>query len=323
MDPPTHISDELWPAPAVTGRPVEQAPPPDPRADLRADCGRCAALCCVGPAFVASADFAIDKPAAVPCPNLLDDLRCGIHDDLRGRGFPGCAVFDCFGAGQQVVQVAFSGRGWREDAATASTMFDVFTVMRQLRELLWYLVEAHSLVSPGALRDAVERWQERIEGLSLGGPAEVERIDARALRQEVGTLLSSVSDVFRAGSHAAGPDRRGQDLIEADLRAVDLRGVSLRGAYLLGADLRGADLRRADLLGADLRVADLRGADLTESIFLTQPQVQAARGDTSTGIPPWLVRPAQWPAGPTTVRRRSRSRPAAGPPAAGGSPGPR
>ena len=80
---------------------------------LHADCARCFALCCVAPAFAASADFAIDKPAGQPCPNLLADFRCGIHDHLRERGFPGCTVFDCFGAGQRVAQVSFGGVDWR------------------------------------------------------------------------------------------------------------------------------------------------------------------------------------------------------------------
>ncbi|RQX15913.1 oxetanocin A resistance protein, partial [Micromonospora arida] len=44
--------------------------PPSGAAQLRADCGRCFGLCCVVPAFAASADFAIDKPAGSPCPNL-------------------------------------------------------------------------------------------------------------------------------------------------------------------------------------------------------------------------------------------------------------
>jgi hypothetical protein len=33
------------------------------RRDLTADCSRCVGLCCVVPAFAASADFAIDQPA--------------------------------------------------------------------------------------------------------------------------------------------------------------------------------------------------------------------------------------------------------------------
>jgi hypothetical protein len=35
----------------------------DLRLTLRADCERCFGLCCVAPAFAASADFAIDKDA--------------------------------------------------------------------------------------------------------------------------------------------------------------------------------------------------------------------------------------------------------------------
>lgn len=70
--------------------------------------------------------------------------------------------------------------------------------------------------------------------------------------------------------------------------------VPARGAYLLGADLRGANLGRADLLGADLRAADVRGALLAGSIFLTQPQLDAARGDSRTTIPAALTRPRHW-----------------------------
>ena len=95
-------------------------------------------------------------------------------------------------------------------------------------------------------------------------------------------------------SGARKKDRRGADLIGAKLKGADLRGANLRGAYLIGADLRGADLRLADLIGADLRDADLAGADLTDAIFLTQSQLDAARGDAATRLPPSLTRPAHW-----------------------------
>ncbi|MGH3932564.1 MAG: hypothetical protein ACRDTF_21615, partial [Pseudonocardiaceae bacterium] len=64
------------------------------RFDLRADCERCFGLCCVALTFSVSADFAIDKDAGQPCPNLQSDFRCGIHTRLRKQGFPGCAVYD-------------------------------------------------------------------------------------------------------------------------------------------------------------------------------------------------------------------------------------
>jgi len=118
--------------------------------------------------------------------------------------------------------------------------------------------------------------------------------DAPALRRDIGELLGRVSEVVRADVPRRGPDRRGADLVGARLRGTDFRGTSLRGAVLLGADLRGADLRHADLLGADLRAADLSGARLDESLFLTQPQVQAARGDAATRLPALLAPPNHW-----------------------------
>ncbi|MGW3479266.1 pentapeptide repeat-containing protein, partial [Streptomyces althioticus] len=61
-----------------------------------------------------------------------------------------------------------------------------------------------------------------------------------------------------------------------------------------GLRVVGADLRDADLIGADLRGADLAGADLTGALFLTQAQLNAARGDAATTLPPSLERPAHW-----------------------------
>jgi uncharacterized protein YjbI with pentapeptide repeats len=245
----------------------------------------------VGPAFAASADFAVDKPAGTPCPNLGDDFRCGIHAHLRERGFSGCEVFDCFGAGQQLTQVTFGGHSWREAPEVAAAQFAVLPVMRQLHEILWYLTEALSLPAATPLHDEVRTAQERTEGLTAGTGEELTAFDVGAYRREVGELLGRVSELVR-GSRA--PDRRGADLMGRDLRRKPLRDASLRGAYLIRADLRGVDLGAADLLGADLRAADVRGADLSRCLFLTRPQVQAARGDTSTRLPVVLDRPAHW-----------------------------
>lgn len=287
----------------MSARPPYEASAPDPRDHLRADCSRCQALCCVAPAFAASADFALDKPAGRPCPKLRDDFGCGIHDRLRDKGFPGCDVFDCFGAGQQVVQVTFAQRNWRESTPLASSMFATFDVMRQLHEMLWYLAESQTLLEPGALLDEVDAAQRDIVLLTQAAADELAAVDGPGLRRTTGGLLAKVSETVRAGRPRHGPDRQGADLIQANLRGADLRGTSLRGAYLLGADLRGADLRKADLLGADLRAADISGTDLTESVFLTQPQVQAARGDSATALPRGLTRPRHWP----TTASRSRS----------------
>ncbi len=260
------------------------------RRELRADCGRCVALCCVAPMFVASADFALDKPAGVPCPNLRGDDRCGIHTELRGRGFAGCAVFDCFGAGQRVTAL-FDGATWREAPEDAAGMFGALEVLRQLHEALWYLREAAHLVPRGPLHDLVDALIGTTEGLAASDAATLADIDTASYRREVGDLLADVSAAVR------GPGGRrwaGKDLVGARLRGADLRGAELRGAYALGADLRDADLRRCDLLGVDLRGADLAGARLDGALFLTQPQLEAARGDRRTTLPAGLARPGHW-----------------------------
>lgn len=236
--------------------------------ELRADCARCEGLCCVAPAFARSADFAIDKPAGEPCPNLLDDFRCGIHDRLRERGFPGCVVFDCFGAGQRLT-AEVDGRAER---------LRLLPAVRQLHELVWLLTEAAKLDEARSLRPEIEA------ALADAAGREIRGLDVPAYRVGVNRILQRVSELARAG-HGSGPDHRGADLVGRRWRRADLRGANLRGALLIGADLREADLRRADLTGADLRGADLRGADLTGALFVTVSQLTSAVTDAGTRRP--------------------------------------
>jgi uncharacterized protein YjbI with pentapeptide repeats len=262
--------------------------------ELRPDCERCLGLCCVVPEFAASADFAIDKAAEEPCPNLRPDFRCGIHATLRQRGFPGCAAYDCFGAGQHVAQVTFAGQDWRRAPETARRMFATFTVMRQLHELLWYLTEALTLRPARPVHAELGAALDRTERLAGSGPDALLRLDLPAHRRDVGALLLRASELVRGAGRPPAIDHAGADLIGADLGRADLRRANLRGAYLIGASLRGADLRLADLMGADLRGADLAGADLGASIFVTQAQLETARGDARTRLPKRLTRPAHW-----------------------------
>jgi pentapeptide repeat protein len=271
-----------------------------PELELAADCARCAGLCCVVPALTRSADFAISKPAGQPCPNLGPDSCCAIHAGLRDRGFAGCAAYDCFGAGQQIVQVTFGGRDWRSSPGLAAQMFAAFGVMRQLNELRWHLVQASELLSPGGpagslsaiggIREELSEALRAAQGYASGSPEMLTNLDITAHRDAVSELLRRVSAEVRSAFAPGGPDLRGADLAGADLRAATPRGAaqggsgqggsgqggsgqgrsgrggsgqggtSLRGASLRGALLIGADLTGADLAWADLTGADLRGA---------------------------------------------------------------
>ncbi|MET9955852.1 pentapeptide repeat-containing protein [Streptomyces sp. NPDC006339] len=263
-------------------------------AELRGDCANCFGLCCVALPFARSHDFAVDKSSGEACRNLQEDFRCGIHTKLRDSGFPGCTVYDCFGAGQKVSQVTFGGVSWREDPATARRMYEVFPVMRHLHELLRHLTEARGLAATRPLHRELDRALARVTELTAGTAAELEKLDVGPVRAEVNPLLLKSSSLARAAAGGRPKNKRGADLIGKRLRGAKLRGADLRGALLIAADLSGADLSLADLIGADLRDADLSGADLTGALFLTQPQLNAARGDAATRLPEGFERPAHW-----------------------------
>ncbi len=268
--------------------------PSGPRPDLRADCANCFGLCCVALPFAASADFAIDKKAGDPCGNLQEDFGCGIHAHLRERGFSGCTVYDCFGAGQKVSQVTFAGRSWREAPETAEGMFEVFPVVRQLHEVLWYLTEALLMPEADPVRGELRRAFDDVERLTCESAEVLADVDVDRVRGEVNPVLQRAGELARQGVPGRKRNHRGADLMGARLRGAELRGANLRGALLIAADLRDADLRTADLTGADLRDADLRGADLSDSLFVTQVQLNAARGDGRTRAPRTLDRPSHW-----------------------------
>ncbi|MFJ5222497.1 pentapeptide repeat-containing protein [Streptomyces sp. NPDC088400] len=262
---------------------------------MRADCENCFGLCCVALTFAASADFPVDKDAGEPCRHLRTDFRCGIHQRLRQQGFQGCTVYDCFGAGQKISQVTFGGEDWRRAPGTAERMFAVLPVMRQLQELLWYLNEALTLEPARPVHGEIRGALDEIERLTRTTDSDaLLELDVAARRAAVNPLLLRTSELVRAQVRGRKKNRRGADLFGAKLKGADLRGADLRGAYLIAADLRGADLRLADLIGADFRDTDLRGADLTGSIFLTQSQANAAKGDSATTLPLSLARPAHW-----------------------------
>jgi uncharacterized protein YjbI with pentapeptide repeats len=268
------------------------------RSNLRPDCARCAGLCCVALPFSASADFAIDKGAGQPCPHLQTDFRCGIHGQLRERGFAGCAAYDCFGAGQRLTQSLFAGQDWRANPQIAPRMFDLLPILRALHELLWYLADALTFDAARPLYRDLRRARGAVAQLAGQGPDTLASVDVRGCRRDVDVLLVRASELVRAAAcgrqRGVGRDLAGRDLAGAALPGAVLVGADLRNALLIGANLRAADLRAADLREADLRGADLTGADLTDCLFLTQSQLDAARGGAATTFPPALRRPSHW-----------------------------
>ncbi|MCJ0904468.1 pentapeptide repeat-containing protein [Rhodococcus sp. ARC_M6] len=178
-------------------------------------------------------------------------------------------------------------------------MFAAFKIVKQLHEMLWYLAEAcERAYAPEAVHEAREL-ESAIAALTHGSLAELFSVDIGALHGAVRTVLMEVSEEVRASyfaeaGHLDPSFTPAADLAGADLRARRLCGADLRGACLIAADLRESDLAAVDLLGADLRDARLEGADLSAALYVTQPQINAARGDGKTRLPASVSAPSHW-----------------------------
>lgn len=134
----------------------------------------------MAPPFDAAQGFGYDKPAAEPCRHLQPDHRCAIHTELVSRGFPGCASFDCYGAGQHVTQQLFAGRSWRESPELAARMFSAYARQRALHEMQAMTQLALTRVD-GDSAQLLQEVLARLEHL-----CEIDAdIDAVALRRQV------------------------------------------------------------------------------------------------------------------------------------------
>lgn len=152
-----------------------------PDVDLRADCSRCAAMCCVAFHFDRSAEFGFDKLAGEPCANLADTPGggCRIHARLGEVGFGGCVLYDCHGAGPAVTQGLFGGRSWQSEPALLGPMMAAFLQVERAHKLLVVLAEAERLDLSAADRGELERLTAAVAEAAARA-ASVEGLEAEA-----------------------------------------------------------------------------------------------------------------------------------------------
>jgi len=172
----------------------------DYRTTLRADCARCQALCCVALPFDRGEWFAFDKRANVRCQHLTPGLRCGIHRELSARGQPGCAAYDCYGAGQRITQELFVGVSWHDQPEASASMLDAFRRLKRVHELRLLLHEAGRLTLPRKETTARQRLLAQLEPTP-----DFSRESLAAL--ELAELETAVQAWLRGLARALSPER--------------------------------------------------------------------------------------------------------------------
>jgi hypothetical protein len=222
---------------------------------------------------------------------------------LLSSGYRGCVIFDCFGAGQKVCQGTYNGHSWEDGTVDREEMLAAFTVVQQLSQWLWHLLQALSWPQARSAWTGVRQLCSTVEALRDQSGAQLLRIDLTGLGHDVDAALHTASAVVRAALLNGGYDEfAGLAAVDADadVRGMDLRdrvvpGCDLSGRRLIGVNLRSVDLDRVDVYRTDLREADVRGADFSGALYVAQYQLNSSCGDASTVIPQSLHRPAHWP----------------------------
>lgn len=258
--------------------------------NLKIDCEQCSGLCCVALYCMKTDGFPANKKAGVPCKHLKLDFRCEIHSILKSNNMRGCLAYDCFGAGQKVTRYIYPKIDWQSNPDKAHEIFQVFLIVFQLHQMEWYLLESLSLISEDDLIMDIRRLLSENEQMTSQSTCEILKLDIDAYRVKVNHVLKKLCESIVIYSH----NETAKDFFGKHFKKECLRGKDFSMSLMIAADLEGCDLFRANFLGADMRDANIKNADLSECVFLTQRQINAAKGNIHTKLPRHLSYPSSW-----------------------------
>lgn len=159
---------------------------------LRGDCSRCQGLCCVSHAFDRNQWFSFDKLADEPCRHLRHSA-CTIHGQLAQKGMQGCANYDCYGAGQRVVQELYAGGAARSDEQRARAMSATFLRLRDVHELRLLLHESRPLPMRREQRLRLAQLLDWLEPTAGFTPTTLAALDIATLQRAVHAFLRSLA----------------------------------------------------------------------------------------------------------------------------------
>lgn len=141
-------------------------------------------------AFDAGDAFAIDKPAGVPCPNLVGH-QCKIHSDLSRRGFQGCIAYACAGSGQHTVAL-YDGRSWQDDPDLLPAQMETFRHLNRLHNLMELLTAAATLPLPNEIESKRKDLLARLAPDDMT-PNQAQSLATGPLPVEINTFLRSLA----------------------------------------------------------------------------------------------------------------------------------
>ena len=251
---------------------------------VTSDCTKCFGLCCIALFFSKMDGFPCNKEAGEFCLYLQENYRCDIHKQLAKKKLSGCIGYDCFGAGNYVVQKWYLNELWISEEKVQRQMFAVFIVVTKLLQIRFYLIEACNVNSK--YQKQVEQLLEENDTLIKQDVKQILLIDTNLYREKVNETLKQI--VISLGL------KKEQQYIGKSYRNKDMRNYDFSAKLLLRTDFTNAALEGSSFLAADTRDANFSNCDLRKVLFLSQSQVNCAIGNKNTKLPTHLVSPVTW-----------------------------
>ncbi|MDF2543368.1 MAG: pentapeptide repeat-containing protein [Herbinix sp.] len=260
--------------------------------ELKIDCSKCSGLCCTALYFSKLDGFPEDKEAGKPCVNLQSDFRCKIHAELPRRKMKGCLGYDCFGAGQKVTQTIYPHTTWSTEN-NPQQIFEVFLIVFQLHQILYYLAEAKTILPARNLWYDIEVLITENKSICSAPTKDILTTDINDYRKRANECLKKVSNLVKL-NYSLDKKEHEKNYMGKAFKGKNFHGADFTMTLLIAAKFNGCNFNGANFLGADTRDTDFSDADLSEAVYLTQGQVNSARGNSATKLPINLTHPITW-----------------------------
>lgn len=261
------------------------------RKRLRINCEKCCGLCCVAFYCAKSDGFPQDKLAGVPCVNLDDNFKCIKHETLVSDKRKGCISFDCCGAGQKTSQI-FEDQTWKNHKIDSNEIYQTFYKVMRLHQVIWYLLEVYDKTEVQQLRDRVLQLLNTYENIDFDEKDNFNNFDVESYQSSANVVLKEFTREYFQKNKTHFSKKK--DYVGKDMREIATAGMDFTMAYLMATNFEKCNLRDINFLGADIRDANFKGSNLSESLFLTQMQINSCIGDSTTKLPRYLQFPKHW-----------------------------
>ena len=260
------------------------------KSNLSINCKECTGLCCVALYFSKSDGFPENKKAGKPCVNLNNDFTCNVYTQLESKGLKGCITYDCFGAGQKVTHEWKTKGAWNTNNSIKQDIFKSFEINQLLNQIMWYLLDAYTICDESELTMINQLIRENIN-YSKKEVYDLLTSDIESYRNIVNIELKQLTSNLAKQSNTKIVSKF---QFEKDFSNQDISYMDFTMTFLIGSKLESCKAHYTNFLGTDLRDVSIKNTDLSESIFLTQFQVNSMLGNVHTKLPEGLTYPIQW-----------------------------